>query len=55
LPDVPSAAHVKEYGIGLVEWSLIMMRKIEELTLHAIAQEYRIKELEMRLGVAIGN
>ena len=55
LPDIPSAAHVKEHGIGLVELSLMMMRKIEELTLHAIAQEYRIKDLEARLGIASGN
>lgn len=50
LPDVPSAAQIKDGGLDLTAMNLALLRKVEELTLHAIAQEKRIRSLEARLG-----
>ncbi len=46
LPEVPSAQMMEEDGINLKEMNLLMLKKIEELTLHIIKQEQRITELE---------
>lgn len=48
LPEVPSAAEVEEKGINVGEMNALLLKKIEELTLHVIEQEKRIKELESR-------
>lgn len=50
LPEIPSAADVKENGIGLVEMQLMLLKKIEELTLYAIEQQQRIEELERKMA-----
>lgn len=49
LPDVPSAREIKAGGLDLTEMNLTLLRKVEELTLHAIAQEKRIQSLEAEL------
>lgn len=49
LPNVPSAETVKEEGIAVGEMNKILLEKIEELTLHLIEQDKRIKELETQL------
>jgi hypothetical protein len=46
LPDVPSAKEVESNGLNLAEMNLILLKKIEELTLHAIEQQKRIERLE---------
>lgn len=46
LPDVPSAAELKAKGMDLVEMNLVLLRKVEELTLHVIAQDKQIKQLQ---------
>lgn len=46
LPNVPAAKVVEENGIELGEMNRILLEKIEELTLHQIELEKRIKELE---------
>ncbi len=46
LPNIPSAAEVKANGFHLEEMDAKLLAKIEELTLYAIEQEKRIKELE---------
>ncbi len=50
LPGVPSAAEFATSGMGLAAMNALLLEKIEELTLHAIAQEKRIAALEARLG-----
>lgn len=50
LPNVPSAAQVKEDGIALGDMSRIQQEKIEELTLYIIAQEKRIQALEAKMN-----
>jgi len=46
LPGIPSAQQVAESGIGLGEMQAKLLAKIEELTLHQIEQEKRIRALE---------
>src|SRR5690606_7391977 len=45
LPEVPSASEVMENGIQLGEMNAILLKKIEELTLHMIAQEKELQKL----------
>lgn len=46
LPDVPSASEIAENGVSVGESQEILLRKIEELTLHVIALEERLAEFE---------
>ena len=46
LPGVPSAQEVAEKGVSVGDMQAILLAKIEELTLHQIAQEKRIQALE---------
>lgn len=46
LPNMPSAATIEEQGVDLYEMIRLMNIKLEELTLYAIEQERKIKELE---------
>jgi len=46
LPGIPSATEVKENGVELGEMNKKLLEKIEELTLHLIEMEKRVKELE---------
>jgi hypothetical protein len=46
LPGIPSAAEVADRGVSMGEMQAKMMAKIEELTLHQIAQEKRMQTLE---------
>ncbi len=50
LPNVPSAAEVKQDGIALGDMSRIQQEKIEELTLYIIAQNKRIEALEAKMN-----
>jgi hypothetical protein len=49
LPGVPTQADVERVGIDLGETNAMLLRKVEELTLHAIDQEKRIDELERKI------
>jgi hypothetical protein len=46
LPGVPSAQEVAEKGVSVGDMQALLLAKIEELTLHQIAQEKRIGNLE---------
>ncbi len=46
LPGIPSAAQVASHGVSLAEMQAALLAKIEELTLHQIAQEKRLQKLE---------
>lgn len=46
LPEVPSAKQIEEEGLSVGEMNKLMMKKIEELTLHLIEKEKEIKELK---------
>jgi hypothetical protein len=49
LPEVPSAAEVAKEGMSLNGMSEILLKKVEELTLHIIEQNKRIEALEKKL------
>jgi hypothetical protein len=46
LPEVPSAEEMKKNGVNVGEMNMILLKKIEELTLYIIKLEERTKALE---------
>ncbi|MEK7394930.1 MAG: hypothetical protein AAB214_20410 [Fibrobacterota bacterium] len=46
LPEVPSATEIGKSGLDLAQMNLVLLKKVEELTLHAIAQEKAISDLK---------
>lgn len=50
LPEVPSAKAVAENGLELGEMNKILLKKVEELTLHLIEKERQLKAIEERLA-----
>jgi len=49
LPKIPSAAEIDKKGLSLKEMNLVLLEKIEELTLHTIAQQKQIDALSKRI------
>lgn len=49
LPDVPSAAEVERDGMSLNEMNIILLKKVEELTLYMIEMKKENKELQERI------
>ena len=45
LPGVPSQKTVEENGLDLGQMNILLMQKIEELTLHTIRQQKEIDQL----------
>ncbi len=46
LPNVPSAETMQDEGISLKEMNLLLLQKIEELTLYTLQQQKEIDELK---------
>ena len=46
LPEVPTAEEVEKDGLNLSDHAVILLKKIEELTLYAIEQQKQIKALQ---------
>ena len=46
LPEVPSAQEIEKNGLQLGEMNMVLLKKIEELTLHAIEQQKQIERLK---------
>lgn len=49
LPDVPSAAQVARNGVNVGETEVILLKKIEELTLYLIQQQKEIEKLKKHI------
>ena len=49
LPEIPSAAEIKKDGIDVAQMNMLLLKKVEELTLHMIEQDKRIKELSAKI------
>ena len=49
LPGVPSAETMETEGLDLKKMNMILLRKIEELTLHAIQQQQEIDQLKKKI------
>lgn len=47
LPDIPSAKEMEKNGISLSSMNLMLLKRIEELTLYIIEQEKRITDMEV--------
>lgn len=50
LPEVPSAQSVVDNGIELKEMNVLLLKKIEELTLHLINLNKKIEHLENKIN-----
>lgn len=50
LPDVPSAAEVEAGGIELASMQALLLRKVEELTLHLIQMQKENEALKVRVS-----
>ncbi|RXK82892.1 hypothetical protein [Filimonas effusa] len=50
LPEVPSAAEVKKEGLDLGDNQVLLLKKIEELTLYIIQQNKKMEIMERRLA-----
>jgi hypothetical protein len=48
LPEVPSAKEMEKNGVQLGEMNMLLLRKIEELTLYILDQDKEIKEIKER-------
>jgi len=46
LPDIPSAQKIAEDGLSVGEMNKLLLKKIEELTLHLIEKDKEIRELK---------
>ena len=46
LPEVPSAAEISAEGLAIKEMNLLLLKKVEELTLHLIQKEQDIDALQ---------
>ncbi len=46
LPDVPSAAEIHANGVDVSEMNAVLLRKVEELTLHMIEMQKEIERLK---------
>jgi hypothetical protein len=46
LPEVPSAKEMEKDGLNLKEMNLILLKKVEELTLHLIEQQKRMEHMD---------
>ncbi|WP_443946639.1 hypothetical protein ACJVDH_05920 [Pedobacter sp. AW1-32] len=50
LPEMPSAAEVETNGIALGEMNKLLLKKVEELTLHLIQQGKEIEQLKKQIS-----
>ena len=50
LPGVPSAAALEQEGVALKEMNLVLLEKIEELTLYLLQQQKEIDRLKVQLN-----
>ena len=46
LPEVPTTKEVQENGIELGQMNVLLLKKIEELTLHLIEKEHQVQKLQ---------
>jgi hypothetical protein len=49
LPEIPSAKQLKRQGMDLAKMNLLLLKKVEELTLYAIEQDKKLAALSARI------
>ncbi len=50
LPNIPSASAIEKDGLPLKEMNLLLLQKIEELTIYTLQQQEQIDALEEKLS-----
>lgn len=50
LPEMPSASEIGKKGLDVAEMNLLLLKKIEELTLHLIENERKRNDLEKKMS-----
>lgn len=50
LPNVPSAAEVKEKGHSLIDTDIMLLEKVEELTLYLIEMDKKLNKIEKTIN-----
>jgi len=53
LPEIPSAAEVEKEGLDLAEMNLLLLKKVEELTLHMIEMKKENKKQQELLDILL--
>lgn len=51
LPEVPSAKEMQENGINLSEMNLLILKKVEEMSLYVIDHEKRLVQMEEKSSI----
>ncbi|MCV9387443.1 hypothetical protein [Reichenbachiella ulvae] len=51
LPEIPSAAEMEANGVELGEMNMLLLKKIEELTLHLIEKEEQMNEMQKEIDL----
>ncbi|MFC7526830.1 hypothetical protein ACFQRK_22935 [Parapedobacter sp. GCM10030251] len=46
LPEIPSAKDIEQDGLNLAEMNLLLLKKVEELTLYILEQQREINQLK---------
>jgi hypothetical protein len=49
LPEIPTACQVEEEGISVGEMNMLLLKKVEELTLYVVEQQKEINELKAKM------
>lgn len=49
LPEIPSTSEVQNKGIDLGQMNILLLKKIEELTLHLIEKEHQVQGLQNQI------
>lgn len=55
LPKIPSASNMDENGLSLKEMNLLLLEKIEELTLYTLQQQKEIDDLKLLISEYLKN
>jgi hypothetical protein len=46
LPEVPSAKDLEQNGVDMIQMNFVLLKKIEEITLHMISMQKELDELK---------
>lgn len=50
LPEIPNAEQIKNSGMDLVQMNVLLLKKVEELTLHTIELDKKIKNQQIQIN-----
>jgi hypothetical protein len=55
LPEIPAAKEMEQNGINLSEMNMLLLKKVEELTLHLIEQEKKMEMMKKEIDAIKNN